>query len=179
MICCPQKNAHGPFCLAHCYGGLSGTPSKNTVLGSPPMSDLRFSDFAQKCGFSPLRMAQRGETRTSSHLLAMGGGSDIGGNFLKKWSFFGIKNMKFFESASTLFFSFLRNFSTHQCAAEKALCPKSILFSRGSHFGVKITPFGLWDGTRKKLIDVQDKKRVKRGGVPFFEAILGILGDFR
>ena len=37
------------------------------------MSDLRFSDFAQKCGVSPLRMVQRGENRTSSHLLAIGG----------------------------------------------------------------------------------------------------------
>ena len=60
--------------LALCYRELSGPPSKKHGFGKfPPISDLRFSNFAQKCGSPPpLRMAQRGG-RTSSHLLAMGG----------------------------------------------------------------------------------------------------------
>ena len=40
----------------------------------PPISDLRFSDFAEKCGSPPpLGWPRGGKTRTSSHLLAMGG----------------------------------------------------------------------------------------------------------
>ena len=60
-------------------------PSKKHGFGKfPPISDLRFSDFAQKCDFSPLRMAQRGE---NPHFEppTRDGGSDIGGNFLKNW----------------------------------------------------------------------------------------------
>ena len=73
------------------WGGLClGTlwwrpPSKKHGFGKfPPISDLRFSDFTEKCVFSPLRMTQRGE---NPHFEppARDGGSDIGGNFLKNW----------------------------------------------------------------------------------------------
>ena len=76
------------------YGGLSGPPSKKHGFGKfPPTSDLRFSDFAQKCGVSPLRMAQRGGALRATYSR-----SDIGGGLPEKlakkggtlfWALFG------------------------------------------------------------------------------------------
>ena len=64
--------------------GLSGGPPLKTRFWEV---QYRISDFQigpKKCWFSPLRMVQRGE---KPHFEPPTGdrGSDIGGNFLKKW----------------------------------------------------------------------------------------------
>ena len=64
--------------------GVKCPPLKHDFGKFPPISDLRFSDFAQNCGVSPLRMAKRGE-KPHFEPPTRDGGSDIGGNFLKNW----------------------------------------------------------------------------------------------
>ena len=67
----PRKSRKIFFLWPH-YRGLSGGPPlKNTVLGSSPQYRIPDFQILPKSA-APPRMAQRGEKRTSSHLLAMG-----------------------------------------------------------------------------------------------------------
>ena len=79
-----KKKSKNIFSLAPLQG-VKWPPSKNHGFGKfPPISDLTFSDWPEKCGGSPLRMAQRGKT-PHFEPPPRDGGSDIGGNFLKNW----------------------------------------------------------------------------------------------
>ena len=60
---------------------------------------------------------------------------------------------------------------------EPLQAPKWCFFN--SHMGVKKHHFGAPAGTRNKIIEVQDKKRAKKGGTPFLRPFWAILGDVR
>ena len=104
----------------------------------------------------PLRMAQRGGPHFEPP--TRDGGVRYGGNFLKIGQKGGYPSGVLYVPPNLYLYNFF---------GEPLQAPKWCFFDPVPILGLKKHHFGALAGTRKKIIEVQDKKRVKRGDPPF------------